>query len=152
MPLLNYTTEKTADQSIATIQKILSRMNASKIMTDFEEGEISAISFALPLNGQTIAFRIPCDWRKVYAVLVRDITCPYKYDEKKIEKWKSDKRMQSVRVAWRIVKDWIEAQMAIIETEMVKTEQVFLPYMITSSGETLYQHIAANQFRLGDGK
>src|SRR5262245_10457716 len=33
---------------------------------------------------------------------------------------------------------------AIIETRMVKTEQVFLPYAITRDGKTLYKHVESN--------
>ena len=37
-------------------------------------------------------------------------------------------RMQQAnRTAWRIIKEWILAQMALIETEMVSVEEVFLP-------------------------
>ncbi|WP_189339127.1 hypothetical protein [Williamsia muralis] len=31
----------------------------------------------------------------------------------------------ALRVAWRITKDWVEAQLAIIETQMVTPAQVF---------------------------
>jgi hypothetical protein len=42
------------------------------------------------------------------------------------------------RVAWRIVKDWLEAQLAIVATEMVTFDQVMLAYVRTSDGTTLY--------------
>jgi hypothetical protein len=34
-------------------------------------------------------------------------------------------------VSWRLINDWVEAQMTIVETTMVQLEQVFLPYVIT---------------------
>jgi hypothetical protein len=43
------------------------------------------------------------------------------------------------RVAWRIVKDWLEAQLAIIKTEMVTLDQVMLPYMRGDNGATIYE-------------
>jgi hypothetical protein len=56
-------------------------------------------------------------------------------------------------VSWRIIKDWVEAQMAIIETHMVTIAQVFLPYAVTSNGQTLYEYIGQNtQLLLGEGK
>jgi hypothetical protein len=55
-------------------------------------------------------------------------------------------------VAWRVVKDWVEAQLAIIETRMVTTAQVFLPYAVTANGQTLYEYIGHNtQLLLGEG-
>jgi len=43
------------------------------------------------------------------------------------------------RVAWRIVKDWLEAQLAIIRTEMATLDQVMLPYMRADDGRTVYE-------------
>ncbi len=59
---------------------------------------------------------------------------------------------QAVRVAWRILKDWVAAQMAILETEMVKMEQIFLPYVITKNGKTLYEVMVDRHFHLDIGK
>jgi hypothetical protein len=51
-------------------------------------------------------------------------------------------------VSWCIVKDWVEAQMAIVDTNMVQLEQVFLPYVIAPDGRTLYERIRNTQFVL----
>ena len=56
------------------------------------------------------------------------------------------------RVAWRIIKDWIEAQMSLLETEMVRMEEIFLPYVITGTGQTVYQVMAEKHFLLGTGE
>ena len=53
-----------------------------------------------------------------------------------------------MRTAWRITKDWVEAQMAIVETKMVTLPQVFLPYAVTQNGQTVYEKILENG---GDG-
>lgn len=53
---------------------------------------------------------------------------------------------QAARVGWRILKDWIEAQLALIETGMVTIEQVFLPYVQNDKGQTLYEAIADKKF------
>lgn len=52
---------------------------------------------------------------------------------------------QAQRVAWRILKDWVEAQMAILESEMVSFEELFLPYMITDNGSTVFESINQKQ-------
>lgn len=61
-------------------------------------------------------------------------------------------QIQAVRVAWRIVKDWVVAQMALVDTGMVKTEEVFLPYLVTGNGQTLFQKLSNDKFMLGSGK
>lgn len=57
-------------------------------------------------------------------------------------------REQAERVAWRIIKDWIEAQMAILESEMVTMDEIFLPYTLDNKGNTLYQLFATNALQL----
>lgn len=51
-------------------------------------------------------------------------------------------------MGWRIINDWVEAQLAIIETDMVSLDQVFLPYMSVEPNRSLYQVIAANYLAL----
>jgi hypothetical protein len=61
-------------------------------------------------------------------------------------------RHQALRVAWRIVHYWVKAQMAILETQMVKMEQIFLPYMIRSDGKTLFESMEKGDFKMLNAK
>lgn len=144
MPLLNYTTSISVDKSIAETQKKLAKSGASKIMSEYDQnGNITALSFELHLeNGQPVGFRLPTDWRPVLQILQHDPKVPGRLVTED----------QARRVAWRITKDWIEAQLAIIETRMVTTAQVFLPYMITKNGQSMYEYVGSNtQLLLGEG-
>jgi hypothetical protein len=60
---------------------------------------------------------------------------------------------QAERVAWRIVKDWLEAQMAIVVTNQAEMAQVFLSYVIADrSGLTVYQQFKEhNQKQIATG-
>jgi hypothetical protein len=55
---------------------------------------------------------------------------------------------QEYRTAWRNVLDWIEAQMAMIDTGMVKLIEVFLPYMTDGTGTTYFEVLEKKQFAL----
>jgi hypothetical protein len=143
MALKNYTTTISVDKTIGEIQRLLAKAGASKVMTEYDDtGNIVALSFQLKLGEDYIAFSLPTDWRPVEKVLLQQRVVPaYRSEE------------QARRTAWRITKDWVDAQLAIIETKMVTTAQVFLPYAVTNSGETLYQHIAQNNtLLLGGGR
>lgn len=144
MPLLNYTTQIDAFKTIGEISKLLARVGASAVMHEYDDtGSIIAVSFRIKLNDQEIAFKLPTDWRPVLKVLENDPKVPARLVDKD----------QALRVAWRITKDWIEAQTAFIETMMVTTAQVFLPYAVTSEGQSLYEYIANNtNLLLGDGE
>jgi hypothetical protein len=142
MPLLNYTTSVSADRSIQAIQKMLAKAGASAILMDYDQsGNIVALSFRLKLNEQDISFKLPTAWQAVQRVLESQRVEPrYRTQE------------HALRVAWRITKDWVEAQLAIIETQMVTTAQVFLPYAVTKDGQTVYEYIANNtNLLLGSG-
>lgn len=159
MALLNYTTKIDADKTAQEISKCLSLHGASAVMTEYDEkeGVVSAISFKIKLNDQSLTFRLPCDPKPVFEVLQKQFPIEARRglwgDEARqnIEHKKSEMRMQSVRTAWRIVKDWVEAQMALVETQMVTTAQVFLPYAIAKDGRTLGEHIAENPSMLLEG-
>lgn len=43
------------------------------------------------------------------------------------------------RVAWRVLKDWLEAQLALIEAGVANLTQVMLPYVHVEKGKTLWQ-------------
>ena len=142
MPLLNYTTQIDAFKTIGEISKLLAKAGASSVMHDYDDaGNIIALSFKIKLNDQDLAFRLPTDWRPVMQVLQDDpgVTPKLKTQE------------QALRVAWRITLRWIEAQVAFIETMMVTTAQVFLPYAINSEGQSLYEVIANDPRRLLGG-
>ena len=148
MPLLNYTTSIDPYITIAEIQYMLARAGAAAILTEFDDaGNIVALSFKMKLGEQEISFRLPTDWRPVLETITQQKT--------RRVKGYNDIRMtedQARRVAWRITKDWVEAQLAIIETRLVTTAQVFLPYAVTKNGQSLYEYIGQNtHLLLGEG-
>lgn len=135
MPLLNYTTKVNVYTTLGEIQSQLVKHGAKKIMQDYDDnGHISALTFQIDTPAGLRAIRLPANVDAVRKVLAK-------------QKVKCD-REQAERVAWRIVKDWVEAQMAILESEMVQIDEIFLPYMINNSGQTLFQAYRNNQILL----
>jgi len=143
MGLLNYSTSISADKTAGEIQAILAKHGARAIMIEYEEGTAEALSFKVKTPQADCGFRLPVDPGPVLKVLEKQRAAG------KLRHSISVDREQAVKVAWRIVKDWVEAQMALLETEMVKIEEIFLPYLITDSGETLYQVMSGKGFLLG---
>ena len=142
MALLNYTTKIDADKTAGEISRALSMAGAKAVLTEYDEkdGYVKSLSFQMRVGEQEIGFRLPCDWKPVLQILDEDRKVPNHFVT----------REQAVRVAWRIVKSWVEAQLALIETRMVTTQQVFLPYAVTKNGQTLFERVADNpQFLLG---
>lgn len=133
MPLLNYTTQISAEKTAAEIQAILARAGAMAIMTEYDpSGVLIGISFKIGTPFGPTAFSLPCDIAAVNRIL-----------DRQSRQGKVPKRLvsneQAARVGWRIIKNWIEAQLALVQTQMVTLDQVFLPYARTRSGETVYE-------------
>jgi hypothetical protein len=130
MKVLNYSTTINTDKTIGEIQKILSQGGAKKILMEYEKGIPIEISFQLETTFGLTSYKLPASIEKFYEVMKRT----------KIPN-RLKTREQAARVSWRVIKDWLEAQLAIVQASLVTMDQVFLPYLQCSTGKTLYQAI-----------
>ncbi len=140
MPILNYTTSIAVDKTIGQIQKALAMAGAQSILIEYDaDGIVSTVSFRITYAGAPVSFRLPAQLDPVYVILQRDDKVPRKLKS----------REQAARVAWRIIKDWVEAQLAIVEAEQVELVEVFLPFAQNpTTGETIFKQLANNNFAL----
>jgi hypothetical protein len=142
MAILNYSTTIDALKTVGEVEYILIKHGAKSILKDISpDGSIGSLSFIVETPYGPMPIRLPVNVDPVLAVLIRE-------KAKRKQTIKATKE-QAERVAWRILKDWVEAQMALIEIEMVKMEQVFLPYAILgNSGQTVFENLQSRQFLL----
>ena len=130
---LNYSTEVAASKTAGEVQALLVAHGASAITTVYGDGgTIQAISFKVRTPQGAVLIRLPIDCEATLRVLRR------LWNEGKIPHRFADPG-QAERVAWRVVKDWVAAQMALLETEQVRLEQIFLPYILTPQGKTIFE-------------
>jgi len=134
MPIKNYTTKMPVSQSLAKIQQNLVDHGATGFMVEYEKGtgRIEALKFLLDINDNRLSFNLPVDWRAFQEVLKKD----------NVRRWDEDD--YCYRVAWANLRDWVDSQMALFETRMVSLPQIFLPYVETKDGTTLFQKMANN--------
>lgn len=142
MGLLNYSTQIDSGKSVAEIIALLGAAKAQAITQHFDgAGNITSLEFAIATQFGQMGFRLPADPLPVIATLKRQALA------KQIPKRFIGDVQQARRVGWRIVKQWVEAQLAIIELGMVKPEQVFLPYAINpNTGQTVYEMMIESKF------
>ena len=140
--LANYSTTVSAARTVAEITDILVKHGAREILSNYShDGVIESLSFIVQTPYGNMGIRLPVNPEAVLRVLAhQNVPRHFKTHE------------QAVKIAWRIVKDWVRGQMAILETEMVRMEQIFLPYMITPENTTLYEAMVDKKFFLGPGK
>ena len=140
MAILNYTTTIESYKTVAEIEKILVKHKAKSIMKDYQDESIVALSFLIDVGYNQIPIKLPAKIEECYMILCNE----KKNGTKNIKATKE----QAERVAWRILKDWIEAQMALLDINMVKFEEVFMPYIVDSNGRTLFEKLEERQFLL----
>jgi hypothetical protein len=139
--IANATTEVAAEKSIAEITAILTKHGATEIMSSFSNGTMIGLTFIINTKHGDMAFKLPANIDKVYSILIEGSYLSYR-EEVKVRVHK-----QAERTAWRILKDWVRAQIALIQTEQVEIQQVFLPYLQLNNGKTLYQSLNEGGFK-----
>ena len=138
MPLLNYTTRVPAEKTVAEIMRALVGAGARQIMTVYDDaGSLAGLRWSIESRHGPLSYALPCNIEPVFAILTED---------RILVRDPATRRQQAARVAWRILKDWIEAQLALLSTGMVDLEEIFLPYML-SGDRTLYQELMSRGFR-----
>jgi hypothetical protein len=143
MALLNYTTKIDSLQSASEIEVMLIRHGAKSILKECDSGKILALSFMVSTQAGDLPFRMPVNVQPVHEILKRQKAKGSKLDASP---------EQAERVAWRILKDWTEAQMAIVETEMMRMEEVFFARIYNPiTGKTLFEAVKPQQFLLEKG-
>ena len=136
MAIKNYTTDVPVNKTVSEIHLMLADHGAKRILFDYgADSKVTAISFTIETPTGEQAVRLPANVERVREVMRQQKNNPRNRNRSQID----DSEDQAERVAWRIVKDWLAAQLAILETEMVDVQQVFLPYFLNRQGQTLYE-------------
>jgi hypothetical protein len=116
----------------------LSKFGADTIMKNYlSDGTCVALSFKL--NGK--GFKLPANQEGVYAVL-------YKREGHQKNQMQN-RRARAYNVSWRIIKDWLHAQLSLITSGQAQAEQVLLPFWFNGK-QTLYEMFKNGTLQLGE--
>jgi hypothetical protein len=143
MPLLDYSTKIPAEQTAGQIVAILAQKSAIAIMMEYSptgNGEIVGLRWKVRTPHGDLPFVLPVNVEAVEKVLMKQ------YQARQVPRTATGTD-QARRVAWRITLEWVRAQMALLDTEMVSLDQLFLPYMAVSTTESLYDRMLAGGFQ-----
>ena len=139
MPIKNYTSTVDVYMSLGKIQGALASHGARQIMVDYDEAvQLVGVAFAIETLAGRRGFLLPASVDGVVVVFQR-------------QKVKAD-RAQAAKTGWANLRDWVLAQMAIIEAGMAQLDEVFLPYLTDGRGRTLYSLYQSGQLALGEGE
>jgi hypothetical protein len=145
--LKNFSTSIDADKTVMEIEKMLTKFGARKILKDYDaDGRLTGLAFTVETPNGEMPIKLPAKVEKieqVFKVQASKKLLAHKYFG---GEWAKE---QATRTAWRTLKDWIDAQFALISIEMVKVEEIFLPYAYSSRfNQTLYEAIESRKVDL----
>lgn len=135
MATLNYSTTIAVTKTVGEMQTLLAQHGANRVSIDYDGGAPAALSFLLVTPHGERAFTLPVNVDAMHRLLKQQDR------EGKLRagtRATRSSREQAERVAWRVMKDWLAAQLALVETEMASLDQVMLPYLHVDGTRTLY--------------
>ena len=117
------TTKIAPEKTAMEVQSVLVSSGARQIASDYDhQGKIRGLRFCIPVNGAEMAFTLPVRTESLVKAL-------------------HGNRLQAERVAWRQLLRWCQAQMALIDVGMVQAAEVYAPYRLMQSGQTLFEEM-----------
>jgi hypothetical protein len=143
----NFSTSIAVEKTIAEIELMLAKYGASKIMKEFDgKGRPYRLSFAIDTDHGEMPVKLPMNAAgllNVFKVQVSDGKLPRRF-------WGSEwSEEQAMRVGWRVIKDWLDSQLALLTIDMVKIEEIFLPYIYNAKlGKTMFELLEQTGFDL----
>ncbi len=129
------TTKVASTASAASVTDMLVAAGSRQILTEYSgAGQAVGLRFRLDVNGIDVPFNLPVRSDAIFKLL---------NDRRKTTKLKRDfaehDQQQAVRVAWRQILRWVEAQLALVDTGIVSAAEVFMPYVEVLPGVTMWQ-------------
>lgn len=138
--LKNYTTETSADVSIARIERLLVDAGAAGIAKEYKAGRVDALVFKFPLeHGRMVVIKLPAN-----VAACQEFMWKQHCDTRSSRSRRTDKDFlpQAERTAWRIMQDWVEVQVSLIKLRQIAPLQAFLAYAFDGR-KTVYERVQA---------
>lgn len=143
------TTEVPAERTAAEIIAVLVDSGATHVGTQYENGEINGLKWAMKINGREITFSMPARVEPVYWIFRQRKGYTKRADgfDKNGKPWDGPLYLKARRVAWRQLLRWVQAQAAMIDCGMTEAAEVFFPYIQAPSGQTLFEHFKEKELK-----
>jgi hypothetical protein len=123
MSIRNYTSEIPASRSIASIMQRLVDHGASEVAASYVDKRVVGLVFVIPGgDSKHIPIRLPARSKQIAVVLRRSYKKVNDATAKRIEE-------QAERTAWKLLDEWIQIQLNLIQLEQIEFLEAFLPFV-----------------------
>jgi hypothetical protein len=142
MSIANYSTKVDTKKTVNEIMGMLSTHGATEITTIVRGRVFEGMTFAVITEYGPRTFSLPIRVNGVSEAMLADHSVPRSLLGEK----------QASRVAWRIARDWLRSQLALIDAGLAALDEVMLPYMLADSGKTMYELMKNQQTAITKGE
>jgi hypothetical protein len=109
-----------------------------KLYTD--DKKLESLCFIINIEGKETPFKLPANVEQCERVLKAEIRKPKAGTYERIAD-------QAERTAWKLMSDWVDIQMSLIELNQVEILQVFLAYVYNpATNTTFFERVKGNGF------
>lgn len=143
----NYTSSVPAAVSISQIEQKLVAFGATDISKRYNAAkQVEMFLFRIPAAGGMVPICLPARVDQVFQRLKNDyIRSVSKPKDSTIE----NLRAQSERTAWKIMKDWVDIQLSLIELDQAELVEIFLPFVWSAEkDQTFFESVKAGGFKM----
>ena len=142
----NYTSQVPASRSVTHIEERLVAHGAKNILKLYESQKLTGVAFIVSVNGNDMPFRLPARVDRVEKTLRAEMRRPRAESLQRVAD-------QAERTAWRLLADWIDVQMSLVELDQVELVEVFMPYIYDhQKQQTFFERMKANGFAMLEDK
>jgi hypothetical protein len=143
VPILNYTTKVSVSKTVSEIQGILVKHGVTGIYAEYQGKSATPVGFSFKVktaHGER-PFKLPANVAGVERILL-ELRRRHKIPPSMAT------REHAERVAWRILKDWLVVQLALVDVGLAPIDEVLLPWLHLKGDRTLYQVMSENRLSL----
>lgn len=143
---LNYTTQVAADKTAHECLTVLGKYGARRAGVAYGADRVPmGITFVLDTRWGQRGYEIALNFDGTRDSLERA------YKDRRIER-KYTGHAQAQRVAWRVLKMWLESNLALVEAGLQAAEKVLLPYMLLAPDLTMFEEYDRQQPAITGGE
>ena len=149
---LNYSTKIDDDTTASECIRLLGKHGARAVAMLFEDGNVAGLTFKIATTRGERSYHLPMRWQGTHKQLQAALAAGLLTRGGGRSSASFATEEQARRVAWRQLKDWLEAQLALIEGGMWELAEVMLPWELVDAETTMYQAVEASRLELTTGR
>ena len=136
--LKNYASSASEDAIFGAIRATLGAHGARRVIFEYDgTGRAASIEFMVMLGDMPYTFKLPARFKAA-----EPLVAEARRSAGKAASPGERLRDQAYRSVWATLRDWIDAQMTLIDIGATRMEEVFLPYLVVAPGKTLFEEFA----------